>query len=63
MERDDTTLVIGAGPYGLSVAAHLKARGIPTLVLGKSMEFWNNMPSDPDNESHSTRRGYIPRTE
>jgi FAD-dependent urate hydroxylase len=42
--KKDTTIVIGAGPYGLSVAAHLKAQGIPTLIFGKPMEFWQNMP-------------------
>jgi FAD-dependent urate hydroxylase len=42
--NQDTTVVIGAGPYGLSVVAHLKARGIPTTILGKPMEFWDNMP-------------------
>jgi thioredoxin reductase len=42
--KNDTTIVIGAGPYGLSVAAHLKAQGKPTLILGKPMEFWQNMP-------------------
>src|ERR1700722_12985150 len=37
--------VIGAGPYGLSVAAHLKAAGVATLVFGKPMAFWrHNMP-------------------
>lgn len=41
----DTTVVIGAGPYGLSVAAHLKAKKIPTLIFGKPMEFWEKMPS------------------
>ena len=45
MKQDDATVVIGAGPYGLSVAAYLKARGIPTLIFGKPMEFWQNMPS------------------
>ena len=43
--KNDTTVVVGAGPYGLSVAAHLKARGIPMLIFGKPMEFWQNMPS------------------
>ncbi|HEY7124738.1 MAG TPA: FAD-dependent oxidoreductase [Ktedonobacterales bacterium] len=38
------TVVIGAGPYGLSVAAHLRARGVPTQLFGKPMEFWENMP-------------------
>ncbi len=45
MASNDTTVVIGAGPYGLSAAAHLKGRGIPTLVFGKTMEFWQNMPA------------------
>jgi len=38
-------VVIGAGPYGLSVAAHLKARGVATRVFGQPMSFWRrNMP-------------------
>lgn len=37
--------IIGAGPYGLSAAAHLKARGREVLVFGEPMEFWaNKMP-------------------
>src|SRR5438094_904654 len=28
----------------MSVAAYLKARDIPTLIFGKPMEFWQNMP-------------------
>ena len=44
MRPDKTTVVIGAGPYGLSVAAHLKAKGIPTRIFGKPMEFWQKMP-------------------
>jgi thioredoxin reductase len=27
------------------VAAYLKARNIPTLIIGKPMEFWQNMPA------------------
>jgi len=42
--RQDTVVIIGAGPYGLSVAAHLKAQKIPTLIFGKPMEFWRTMP-------------------
>jgi hypothetical protein len=38
-------LVIGAGPYALSTAAHARERGIDTLVLGQSMGFWReHMP-------------------
>jgi FAD-dependent urate hydroxylase len=37
--------VIGAGPYGLSVAAHLIGAGIATHVFGEPMAFWRgNMP-------------------
>ena len=38
--------IIGAGPYGLAVAAHLRAAKIETRVFGRAMEFWkNNMPT------------------
>src|SRR5712692_778082 len=37
-------VVIGAGPYGLSVAAHLRAARVPTLVFGQPMAFWQRMP-------------------
>ncbi|MER7578256.1 NAD(P)/FAD-dependent oxidoreductase, partial [Streptomyces sp. NPDC126514] len=34
--------VIGAGPYGLSSAAHLRALGIPVRVFGDRMVFWRS---------------------
>lgn len=38
--------VIGAGPYGLSIAAHLDAAGIEHRVFGVPMESWQrNMPT------------------
>jgi len=38
-------LIIGAGPFGLALAAYAKHHGIPHLVVGKPMEFWKaNMP-------------------
>ncbi|MER7200932.1 oxidoreductase [Streptomyces sp. CB01635] len=38
--------VIGAGPYGLSTAAHLRARGIPVRVFGEPMVSWrSHMPA------------------
>ncbi len=38
-------VVIGAGPYGLSVAAHLQHAGVEPYVIGKTMAFWKeNMP-------------------
>jgi FAD-dependent urate hydroxylase len=37
--------VIGAGPYGLSVSAYLKTKGLGVRVFGEPMEFWaNQMP-------------------
>ncbi|MFC8514358.1 FAD-dependent oxidoreductase [Streptomyces sp. NPDC057257] len=38
--------VIGAGPFGLSTAAHLRARGIPVRVFGEPMVSWrDHMPA------------------
>lgn len=39
------TVIIGAGPYGLSIAAHLLAKRRPVHIFGKTMELWKNMPS------------------
>lgn len=37
--------IIGAGPYGLSVAAHLRSRGIPFRIFGEPMSSWReHMP-------------------
>ena len=37
--------IIGAGPYGLSIAAHLAARGVPFRIFGKPMDTWlEHMP-------------------
>ncbi len=42
---DCSVAVIGAGPYGLSAGAHLRAKGIATRVFGEPMEFWaSKMP-------------------
>ena len=38
-------VVVGAGPYGLSAAAHLNARGLNIRAFGEPMSFWEqNMP-------------------
>ena len=44
----DTTslLVVGAGPYGLAVAARARERGIDTVVVGQPLGFWtDHMPA------------------
>ena len=33
-------VIIGAGPYGLSVAANLRRRGIPFRIFGRLMDSW-----------------------
>jgi thioredoxin reductase len=39
--------IVGAGPFGLSLAAHLKARRAEFRIFGKPMETWQNqMPRD-----------------
>lgn len=38
--------IVGAGPYGLSVAAHLRAAGVGAMVFGTPMAFWrDHMPA------------------
>jgi hypothetical protein len=39
--------IIGAGPYGLSLAAHLAAAGVDFRIFGKTLDSWrNHMPKD-----------------
>jgi len=39
------TAIIGAGPYGLSIAAHFRREGIPFRVFGRPMDSWRaHMP-------------------
>jgi hypothetical protein len=44
--KDDCEVaVVGAGPYGLAAAAHLRGAGVHTQVFGEAMAFWRrNMP-------------------
>ena len=47
MQRDSScdVVIIGAGPYGLASAAHLRAKGVETRVFGEPMSFWErHMP-------------------
>jgi len=36
--------IVGAGPYGLSLATHLKERGVNFRIFGKPMQTWREMP-------------------
>jgi thioredoxin reductase len=35
--------IVGAGPYGLSLAAHLAERGLESAVFGRPMAFWDTI--------------------
>jgi len=38
--------IVGAGPYGLAAAAHLRAANVELRVFGKAMDFWDRqMPA------------------
>jgi cation diffusion facilitator CzcD-associated flavoprotein CzcO len=44
MKSGTDVAIVGAGPYGLSLAAHLRARGVKYRIFGEAMRFWRNMP-------------------
>ncbi|MBP7963298.1 MAG: NAD(P)-binding domain-containing protein [Caldilineaceae bacterium] len=45
MTTHSDLLIIGAGPFGLSLAAQAQIQGVDYTILGKPMEFWRaNMP-------------------
>lgn len=44
MAQDTDVTIIGAGPYGLSLATQLSARRVKHRIFGDSMRFWRDMP-------------------
>jgi cation diffusion facilitator CzcD-associated flavoprotein CzcO len=45
MQSETNLLIIGAGPFGLAIAAEASRLEIDHLIVGKPMEFWSkNMP-------------------
>jgi len=65
MSNNDA-LVIGAGPFGLSVAAHLRALGVSHQIVGRPMDTWKahcppgmKLRSEPyGSDMASPRAGY-----
>jgi lysine/ornithine N-monooxygenase len=46
MPSSADVVIIGAGPYGLSIAAHLRANGVEHRIIGDPMQFWRgHMPN------------------
>ena len=46
MKEATDLLIIGAGPYGLAMAAYARHLGIDHVVVGNPMDFWQtNMPA------------------
>jgi len=37
---ESTVAIVGAGPYGLAAAAHLRSAGVQIRVFGEAMDFW-----------------------
>ncbi len=37
------TAIVGAGPFGLSIATHLGASGPPPMVFGKALALWRDL--------------------
>jgi NADPH-dependent 2,4-dienoyl-CoA reductase/sulfur reductase-like enzyme len=44
--RSSQVLIIGAGPFGLSISTYLRGRGIDHLIVGRPMDTWRaHMPT------------------
>jgi len=53
MRSDYDVVVVGAGAYGLSTAAHLHGRGLKVAIFGKPLEMWrDHMPKGMKLRSH-----------
>lgn len=47
MKNHCDVAIVGAGPYGLSLAAHLRDAGVGFRIFGKPLDTWHrHMPSD-----------------
>jgi cation diffusion facilitator CzcD-associated flavoprotein CzcO len=43
-QNEVDAVIVGGGPYALSIAAHLRARGVAFRIFGPPMAFWRGMP-------------------
>jgi FAD-dependent urate hydroxylase len=42
--EDADVVIVGAGPYGLSLASQLRKRRVSYRIIGQPMKFWRDMP-------------------
>jgi FAD-dependent urate hydroxylase len=42
--EDADVVIVGSGPYGLSLAAQLRKRRVSFRIFGQAMKFWRDMP-------------------
>jgi cation diffusion facilitator CzcD-associated flavoprotein CzcO len=62
MSTDVEVAIVGAGPYGLSIAAHLRARGVGVRIFGRPMSFWLQMPESINLKSFAFATNvYVPQ--
>jgi hypothetical protein len=62
--KDIHVAIVGSGPYALSLAAHLRYRGISHRVFGPAMHLWRSMPKGINLKSLSIASSiYVPQRE
>jgi FAD-dependent urate hydroxylase len=62
--KDIHVAIVGSGPYALSLAAHLRYRGISHRVFGPAMHLWRSMPKGLNLKSLSIASSiYVPQRE
>jgi len=44
MRQSVDVAIVGAGPYGLSISAHLSVAGVEHCIFGSPMQTWRSMP-------------------
>jgi hypothetical protein len=54
MSIDTDVAIVGAGPYGLSLAAHLRSRRVNFRIFGEPMRFWRDLPDGINLKSPAT---------
>src|SRR5580658_1526906 len=61
MRAETDVAIVGSGPNALSLAAHLRMRGVEFRIFGPPMRFWRDMPTGINLKSfaHATNV-YVP---